>query len=77
MKGKYVISLIVLLASLSVLPATPTPSNITSTYYPEPYLQFQYGPPSVLQNFSSSSTLLYPDDFIAMLGRVVIETDGN
>ena len=50
---------------------------ITSNYQQEANLQFAYGPPSVLNAFSTADTGIQNTHFVALLGTLTVEIDGN
>ena len=50
---------------------------ISSLYVQESPLNFAYGPPTVLQGFSSSDTNVQSTHFTALLGTLTISSDGQ
>ena len=52
-------------------------ATITSDYQQEAILQFGYGPPDVLQAFSSADTGIQATYFVALLGTLIVSTTEN
>ncbi len=76
MKKRWITILILTLVSAGI-PLAAGDVTITSTYYPEPYLSFQYGPPTEVASLSTSQSKIYSTNLTALLGYMILETDGN
>lgn len=56
--------------------ADPPNPTTTSSYVVQPNLQFQFGPPPIIQPYASNAGILNTH-FVAHLGTLTITTDGN
>ncbi len=72
-RSRYTVFLLVLRCILHV----QLFAVISSDYVQQTPLQFAYGPPTVLQAFSSADTYILSTHFTALLGTLTISSDGQ